>query len=65
MDPIEHANNTNPCVGICASDDNGMCVGCYRTQDERNQWYSESTAWRIKVLTELPNREEDIFGRDI
>ena len=65
MDSIEHANNTNPCVGICVSDDRGMCIGCYRTQDERNQWYSESTEWRVKVLTELPNREEDVFGRDI
>jgi predicted Fe-S protein YdhL (DUF1289 family) len=65
MDPMEHANNTNPCVGICVSDDDGMCVGCYRTQDERNHWYIESTEWRVKVLTELPKREEDIFGRDI
>lgn len=61
----DHANLTNPCVGICVSDDSGMCIGCYRTQDERNNWYSESTAWREKVLAELPKREEDVFGRDI
>lgn len=61
----DHANLTNPCVGICVSDDSGMCIGCYRTQDERNNWYSESTAWRETVLADLPKREEDVFGRDI
>jgi predicted Fe-S protein YdhL (DUF1289 family) len=60
----DHANNTNPCVGICVSDDNNICIGCYRTQEERNEWYSQSTAWREQVLTQLKQREEDIFGKD-
>lgn len=61
----DHANLTNPCVGICVSDDNGMCIGCYRNYDERINWYIETAEWREKVLTELPKREEDVFGRDI
>jgi len=61
----DHANNTNPCIGICVSDDSGTCIGCYRTQDERNNWYVESTAWRETVLADLPKREEDVFRRDI
>lgn len=60
----EHANLTNPCVGICVSDDTGMCIGCYRTYDERSNWYLESTDWRKKVLAELPVREEEMFGKD-
>lgn len=61
----EHANLTNPCVGICVSDDNDICIGCFRTRAERDLWYEESDAWREKVLTELPKREENVFGRDI
>jgi predicted Fe-S protein YdhL (DUF1289 family) len=61
----DHANLTNPCVGICVSDDNDMCIGCYRTQDERASWYSESKEWRETVLADLPKREENVFGRDI
>jgi len=57
----DHANLTNPCVGICVSDEHGNCIGCYRTQDERNNWYIESTEWRVTVLTELPGREADMF----
>lgn len=61
----DHANLTNPCVGICVSNEDGTCIGCYRTQDERSNWYIESTEWRETVLADLPKREEDVFGRDI
>jgi predicted Fe-S protein YdhL (DUF1289 family) len=60
----DHANLTNPCVGICVADDKGMCIGCYRTYDERSTWYIESTKWREQVLAELPVREEEMFGKD-
>lgn len=61
----DHANLTNPCVGICVNDDSGMCIGCFRSEEERNNWYIESTEWRVKVLAELVEREQDVFGRDI
>lgn len=61
----DHANLTNPCVGICVSDETGMCIGCFRNDDERANWYLESDQWRETVLAELPKREEDVFGRDI
>lgn len=58
----EHANSTNPCVGICAVDENGFCVGCLRTDEERMQWYNESSDWRESVLKEIKKREEAMFG---
>jgi predicted Fe-S protein YdhL (DUF1289 family) len=61
----DHANVTNPCVGICVADENGMCIGCYRTDEERMNWYQETDAWREQVLKELPEREENVFGRNI
>jgi len=60
----DHANLTNPCIGICVSDDSGTCIGCYRTQDERNNWYVESTDWRVQTLAKLTVREEEMFGKD-
>ena len=56
--PDEHANNTNPCVGICATDGDGMCIGCFRTDEERLGWYSETIEWREQVLIKLKEREE-------
>jgi uncharacterized protein len=60
-----HASNTNPCVGICVSNEEGVCIGCFRTDKERMDWYTETDAWRDNVLKELPAREENVFGRDI
>jgi predicted Fe-S protein YdhL (DUF1289 family) len=57
-----HANNSNPCQGICAIDDNGYCLGCFRTNDERSNWYTETVEWRENVLEEIKKREEAIFG---
>lgn len=60
----DHANLTNPCVGICVSDEDGNCIGCFRTADERSNWYIESTEWRETVLNELVIREEKMFEGD-
>jgi len=58
-----HANDTNPCQGICAIDKDGFCVGCFRTQDERSRWYDENNEWRESVLVAIKKREEDAFGQ--
>ncbi len=58
----DHANQTNPCQGICVSDENGTCIGCYRTEEERNNWYIETPEWRENVLKQLQDREEKMFG---
>ena len=61
-DTDNHANINNPCIGICAVDENGVCVGCLRTNDEREQWYLGSNDWRENVLKEIEKREEAMFG---
>jgi hypothetical protein len=58
IEPDEHANNTNPCQGICVADDNGLCIGCFRTDDERSKWYEETNDWREEVLIKIKEREE-------
>lgn len=58
----KHANTTNPCIGICSNDDKGYCIGCFRSDEERMSWYSETTEWRENVLLELKKREDLAFG---
>lgn len=61
-EPDKHANTTNPCIGICSNDDKGRCIGCFRSDEERMLWYSETTEWRENVLLELKKREDLAFG---
>lgn len=53
-----HANNSNPCIGICSTGDDGFCLGCLRTIEEVNNWYDQSVEWRESVLSEIKIREE-------
>lgn len=63
MADIGHANLTNPCQGICVTDDDtNFCLGCLRTDEERNKWYNETNEWRENVLKEIKIREENVFG---
>jgi predicted Fe-S protein YdhL (DUF1289 family) len=57
---MEHANSTNPCEGYCQSED-GVCLACFRTDDERIKWYMESDDWREIVLEKIKVRKENLF----
>lgn len=57
----KHASDTNPCIGICQLDAKGYCIGCYRTQEEKEKWYTESIEWRNALVDELTLREAKIF----
>jgi len=48
----------SPCLGICALDEELVCLGCRRTVDEIKSWARLTPAeqWRL-VDTELPARE--------
>jgi predicted Fe-S protein YdhL (DUF1289 family) len=28
----------SPCIGYCATDNKGYCLGCFRSRDERFNW---------------------------
>lgn len=61
VNDMEHANSTNPCQGICVQDENDLCIGCLRTSEEKDKWYSETNEWRDKVLVDLKIREDKLF----
>nr|CAC9235757.1 Predicted Fe-S protein [Providencia rettgeri] len=35
---LEFFEIPSPCRGICQSNEQGYCRGCYRTRDERFNW---------------------------
>jgi len=48
----------SPCVGICALDDDGVCLGCHRTSAEIARWIQMNDDERLRLMeTVLPARE--------
>lgn len=48
----------SPCVGVCALDDDGLCLGCHRTSAEIARWIQMNDDERLRLMeTVLPDRE--------
>ncbi|MCP5326493.1 MAG: DUF1289 domain-containing protein [Oceanospirillaceae bacterium] len=47
----------SPCVGICALDENDICIGCYRTGREISDWGMMANDQRREVLQKVAERE--------
>ncbi len=60
---IEHANNTNPCQGVCVVDGD-FCIACFRTFKERSEWYEYTNHQREQVLEEIKVREQNLFDEN-
>lgn len=57
LDPIE-----SPCISICQLDDQGRCMGCFRTSAEIAGWLAMTADQRRAVIDELPKRAERLFN---
>ncbi len=40
----------SPCVGICALDDDGLCLGCHRTSAEIARWVQMDDDERLRLM---------------
>lgn len=48
----------SPCVGVCALDDDGLCLGCHRTSAEIARWIQMNDDERLRLMEDvLPDRE--------
>lgn len=47
---LEFFEIPSPCRGICQSNRQGYCRGCYRTRDERFNWLKFSDTEKRNVL---------------
>ena len=51
----------SPCVNVCRMDPkSGYCVGCARTLDEIAGWSQASSAQRLAILQQLPQRRAQV-----
>lgn len=48
----------SPCVGICEIDDDGLCLGCKRTDEEIFKWLTYNEEERIEKLKEMKQRTQ-------
>jgi uncharacterized protein len=53
----------SPCIGVCSMDDStGLCLGCYRTMDEIQQWWDLDNPQKQVVVDLAGERESQQFN---
>lgn len=50
MQQLEIFEIQSPCIGVCQTDRNGNCLGCYRTRDERLYWLQCTPDVKRKIV---------------
>jgi len=49
----------SPCIGVCALNENDICVGCYRSVDELSHWDSYSNVEKKQVILKTAERARE------
>ena len=47
---------SSPCVSICQLNEEGICIGCYRSMDEIREWFLMEDDERLEVLEKCGQR---------
>ncbi|HDN2512503.1 MULTISPECIES: DUF1289 domain-containing protein [Providencia] len=47
---LEFFDIPSPCRSICQTNEQGYCLGCYRTRDERFNWLKFSNAEKRNII---------------
>jgi predicted Fe-S protein YdhL (DUF1289 family) len=48
----------SPCISVCALDDAGVCIGCYRTADEITEWMMASPEEKHAIVARAERRRD-------
>ena len=52
----------SPCIDVCSMDDStGLCLGCYRTMDEIQQWWDLDNLQKQALVEQANARQEQQF----
>ncbi|NOY51430.1 MAG: DUF1289 domain-containing protein [Chlorobi bacterium] len=46
----------NPCIHVCTKDENGICLGCFRSIEEIRLWYNSSDDEKLKIIAKADKR---------
>lgn len=53
---VRQAPVASPCISVCALNDDGLCIGCWRDVDEIAAWSGLSDGERRAVLQRCGER---------
>jgi len=52
----------SPCISVCTiNEDTGLCVGCFRTIEEIEQWWDLPPAKQREIVEKASARETQLF----
>ncbi|MBW7846955.1 MAG: DUF1289 domain-containing protein [Bacteroidales bacterium] len=54
----------SPCQLICIYDEDRVCIGCYRTQEEVVNWDRYTDEEKLQVLRNTAERRQEKQGSD-
>lgn len=54
----------SPCINVCKLNENQICVGCYRSLDEIDEWSNLNDKEKIKIIEKTKERRNEIRGTD-
>lgn len=60
---LEFFDVPSPCIGICQSDDKGLCIGCFRSREERQTWIHLTSDDKQKVIKRCQQRKKRKQGK--
>lgn len=43
----------SPCVNVCKVNDDGICIGCYRTTEEITNWSKYTDKQRLEIMENI------------
>jgi uncharacterized protein len=52
----------SPCVKMCQQNKDGLCLGCFRTIKEIEDWYDLSDIDKLKIRQDAIERKNKIKG---
>ena len=52
-------NVPSPCVNLCRVDQEGLCLGCFRSLDEIARWSRMAESEKSSVIAALDERREN------
>ncbi|WP_432467382.1 DUF1289 domain-containing protein [Agarivorans sp. Z349TD_8] len=50
MEQLEIFDIPNPCRGICQTNSRGLCLGCFRSRQERFAWQTLDSSQQQNIL---------------
>ncbi len=50
----------NPCIQVCRYDDEGICIGCYRSKQEAVNWVFLSIEQKREVIRRTAERKDSM-----